>query len=631
MHLQLGAHRGPNSCLDEGSWRVDLRSRCPSSQSEPLRSRLSLQPRPLGRSIICSSGSPPLATFRARLPFDHLGPCDLSYLRGSPPLRQHLHLRLFGPKTPPNPRRIFLMPPLTAATKSRPDRPLQHLLPRDNTSSSAASAAARAIAGSHRWPWIGTSFRSDNSVLVAVGFWLLEVFSPRLRSCHRSYWRWEKTRLLGFGAWSWTMSTCAREFWTGRGSFPLTGMPLRRYSAFVPLRCWIESLASLYPRRRLADASRLLSRVLWPARSNTRTFFSLRLPMDAAANVKRRRASDCSASSATFVEPGSVLDQWDAFPWSRFPGFTVSERAGRQTSWVWQRGFDIQARDSPTKRKWVCRPCLQRPKPRARDFSALGTQNIEKHLYKEHRLVDESGKRKPVGGTGLNEKTSSRNIVQMLNLDTSNPKEQAIANAFIPSLWLVSRRPWPSASESTASLLKTLHLIVYPADGALSRLLPGPPDCCHYRAVAYHDRHVLRDKAWCYIPERCGYRFQLCCVRILFGSRAESELTQSPETRTDTTNIVLSNGRTHAYVTCCTTHSLTHYLITPGGNWVNRVTTHNFSLCGLLCWYRHCTSDNTHAAKYPAPRNQARQECTNRKEMWDTAKIPLQFGRLKSE
>ncbi|KFA67070.1 hypothetical protein S40285_09701 [Stachybotrys chlorohalonatus IBT 40285] len=66
------------------------------------------------------------------------------------------------------------------------------------------------------------------------------------------------------------------------------------------------------------------------------------------------------------------------------------------------------------------------------DFSAVGTQNIEKHLFREHGLVDESRKRKPPAlWKGMQEKTPLRNILEMLNLNTSDPKEQAIANALI--------------------------------------------------------------------------------------------------------------------------------------------------------------------------------------------------------
>jgi hypothetical protein len=153
--------------------------------------------------------------------------------------------------------------------------------------------------------------------------------------------------------------------------------------------------------------------------------------MDANVSAKRQRTLDFDVSSVPLIDLDALPDDWEIFPWNKFPGFTISERAGRQTSWVWLHGYDIQDQTSPTKRKWVCRPCLQKPKPRISDFSSVGTQNIEKHLFREHKLVDESGKRQPALGTGLKEKTPSRNIVEMLHLDTSDAKEQAIANALI--------------------------------------------------------------------------------------------------------------------------------------------------------------------------------------------------------
>lgn len=154
---------------------------------------------------------------------------------------------------------------------------------------------------------------------------------------------------------------------------------------------------------------------------------SIKMEMDVPINP---RLCDLSCSLPGNLDP--LPDEWKIFPWRRFPGYTISERAGRQTSWVWEHGFDIQPSDSPTKRKWVCRPCLKKPKPRISEFSAVGTQNIENHLFKEHSLVDSSGKRKPPAPPkGIKEKTPSRNIVEMLNLDASDPKEQAIANALI--------------------------------------------------------------------------------------------------------------------------------------------------------------------------------------------------------
>ncbi|KAG7404489.1 putative AC transposase [Fusarium oxysporum f. sp. rapae] len=153
--------------------------------------------------------------------------------------------------------------------------------------------------------------------------------------------------------------------------------------------------------------------------------------MDANVPVKCQ-SSDCSAPNTSPNNLNASPDDWKAFPWHKFPGFSISERVGRQTSWVWQHGFDIQAHDSLTKRKWVCKHCLRKAKPKMTDFSAVGTQNIEKLLFREHGLVDKSGRRKPPAlWKGKQEKIPSRNIVEMLNLDTSDPKEQAIANALI--------------------------------------------------------------------------------------------------------------------------------------------------------------------------------------------------------
>lgn len=156
--------------------------------------------------------------------------------------------------------------------------------------------------------------------------------------------------------------------------------------------------------------------------------------MESYMPVKVQSPSDnedtCDIISGT-LDP-IAADEWVTFPWNKFPGYTVSERAGKQTSWVWQHGFDIQSSDHPTKRKWVCKPCLKRPKSRCTDFSAVGTQNIENHLFKDHSLVDASGKRPPPGHVSrINEKTPSRSIADMLNLNVSDPKEQAVANALI--------------------------------------------------------------------------------------------------------------------------------------------------------------------------------------------------------
>ncbi|XP_044724115.1 restless-like transposase [Hirsutella rhossiliensis] len=188
--------------------------------------------------------------------------------------------------------------------------------------------------------------------------------------------------------------------------------------------------------------------------------------METDVPTKPQRASDGGSSSKSFVNMDALQDEWSIFPWNHFPGYTISERAGRQTSWVWQHGFDIQPSDSPTKRKW----------------------NIENHLFKEHRLVDLSGKRGPPAlGKGTRDKTPSKNIVEMLNLNASDPKEQGIANALIQRFdkdhfqrllleWVVDA----NVSFRQPEHCRLRHIFEYlnpsVADGVPSKLVLGMPE-----------------------------------------------------------------------------------------------------------------------------------------------------------
>ncbi|KAJ0130439.1 hypothetical protein HZ326_26454 [Fusarium oxysporum f. sp. albedinis] len=86
--------------------------------------------------------------------------------------------------------------------------------------------------------------------------------------------------------------------------------------------------------------------------------------MDANVPVKCQNP-DCSAPSASPNNLDASPDDWKAFPWHKFPGFSISERVSRRTS------------------------------SKVTDFSAVGTQNIEKYLFKEYRLINESGRRRP--------------------------------------------------------------------------------------------------------------------------------------------------------------------------------------------------------------------------------------------
>lgn len=112
-----------------------------------------------------------------------------------------------------------------------------------------------------------------------------------------------------------------------------------------------------------------------------------------------------------------------------FRGYTWSQRSRNTKSWVWEYGFDIE---KDLERRWVCRLCIQRNKPKPGNVIAMGTQNAERHLWEQHKVQDPSGKRSaPV--SRKKSMTGYQTITKAFNLDLTAPREQAIANHLIKS------------------------------------------------------------------------------------------------------------------------------------------------------------------------------------------------------
>ncbi|KAG7404051.1 hypothetical protein Forpe1208_v015773 [Fusarium oxysporum f. sp. rapae] len=136
--------------------------------------------------------------------------------------------------------------------------------------------------------------------------------------------------------------------------------------------------------------------------------------------------------SSMVVEPpdqGDKKTSWDLFPWKDFPGYTQSQRCASTSSWIWQFGYDIEKSDDDTKRRWVCKVCVDSRRPNPHSAASSGTQNAEIHLWNDHKVCDPSGRRKPP--SKAKEKTPSRNIAEMMKLNTCDAREQQIANQII--------------------------------------------------------------------------------------------------------------------------------------------------------------------------------------------------------
>ncbi|OBS17487.1 hypothetical protein FPOA_26474 [Fusarium poae] len=136
--------------------------------------------------------------------------------------------------------------------------------------------------------------------------------------------------------------------------------------------------------------------------------------------------------SSMVLEPPDQEDKrnsWDLFPWKDFPGYTQSQRCASTSSWIWQFGYDIEKSDDDTKRRWVCKVCVDSRRPNPHSAASSGTQNAEIHLWNDHKVCDPSGRRKPP--SKAKEKTPSRNIAEMMKLNTRDAREQQIANQII--------------------------------------------------------------------------------------------------------------------------------------------------------------------------------------------------------
>lgn len=136
-----------------------------------------------------------------------------------------------------------------------------------------------------------------------------------------------------------------------------------------------------------------------------------------------------SAEIMSLPSSGSTKDNWDEFPWNHFPGYTKSQRVNKTVSWIWEYGYDIQSIGDDNNRRWVCRFCVKKRKSPPHNTSSTGTQNAEKHLFREHETWDPTGKREPP--VKVKEKTPSISIATYLKLDAHDPREQEIANSLV--------------------------------------------------------------------------------------------------------------------------------------------------------------------------------------------------------
>jgi hypothetical protein len=185
-----------------------------------------------------------------------------------------------------------------------------------------------------------------------------------------------------------------------------------------------------------------------------------------------------------------------------FRGYTWSLRSRNTKSWVWEYGFDIE---KGPDRKWVCRICIERNRPKPGNVISVGTQNAERHLWEHHKVQDPSGKRS-APSSRRKSSLGYQTITDAFNLDLHAPREQAIANQLIKSFdrnifqrliveWIIDsnlsfREP---ENKRLRAIFEYLNPLVANADAHINH------DTVRKRAVAEFVKHkgkvieVLRD------------------------------------------------------------------------------------------------------------------------------------------
>ncbi|KAJ6436943.1 hypothetical protein O9K51_10479 [Purpureocillium lavendulum] len=116
---------------------------------------------------------------------------------------------------------------------------------------------------------------------------------------------------------------------------------------------------------------------------------------------------------------------YEGIDWNRLAGFSIRKHRKRaRTGWVWEHGFDIENTDSG-HRYWLCKLCHRKKTTITHMYDAASTSQANSHMEEVHHVCK--------GGPMLPQRKKQRTLLNMVDLDTHQPKDQALMNAFISS------------------------------------------------------------------------------------------------------------------------------------------------------------------------------------------------------
>lgn len=144
--------------------------------------------------------------------------------------------------------------------------------------------------------------------------------------------------------------------------------------------------------------------------------------LDAPTNCNPSDANrEVTADTSSFDD----YTGYEGIDWSRLSGYCIRKHRKRpRTGWVWEYGFDIE-KDGSGRRFWLCKECHRRKATITHMYDAASTSQANGHMEDVHRINRD-------GPLPLQRK-KQRTLLDMAELDSHRPKDQAVMNAFIVS------------------------------------------------------------------------------------------------------------------------------------------------------------------------------------------------------
>ncbi len=136
-------------------------------------------------------------------------------------------------------------------------------------------------------------------------------------------------------------------------------------------------------------------------------------------------SSELNGDGPTATSSSVDYTGYEGINWNLLSGYSIRKHRRRpRTGWVWEHGFDVE-KDGSGHRFWLCKECHQKKATITHMYDAASTSQANSHMEDIHR-INKDGPMPP-------QRKRQRTLFDVVDLDSHQPKDQALMNAFIAS------------------------------------------------------------------------------------------------------------------------------------------------------------------------------------------------------